>query len=222
MSRAVRGVPRPPRRSPLAAQLNARLAQQLPLDEGVFSLGAPVLNSPHLTGLVTLRTALEAMITHSDNTGTDIVLRHVGPERVQAFIDGIGLRQSEIPASTRQFFGYVLGVPDWRATSWAQLQTDDPAAATHPILNETITMASTASELVSFYARALPGEFFHYAGTLAVFRAIMAIGDSVLLSMPLGVSGFGKGAALISTGAMCSPSPVACTFPTAGSISPYC
>jgi beta-lactamase class A len=182
--------------TPLAAQLNARLAQQLPLDEGVFSLSAPVLNSPHLTGQVTLRTALEAMIAHSDNTGTDIVLRHVGPERVQAFIDGIGLRQSEIPASTRQFFGYVAGVPDWQATTWAQLQTDDPTATTHPILNDTITMASTSSELISFYSRALPGEFFQYAETLAVFRAILAVGDAVLLSMPLGVSGFGKGGSI--------------------------
>lgn len=65
---------------PLAAQLNMRLAQQLPLDESVFSLASPVLNSPSLTGMVTLRTALEAMIAHSDNTATDIVLKHVGPE----------------------------------------------------------------------------------------------------------------------------------------------
>ena len=182
--------------TPLAGQLAARLSQQLSLDEAVFSLSAPVLNSPHLTGQVTLRTALEAMISHSDNTATDIVLRHVGPERVQAFIDTIGLRQSQIPASTRQFFGYIMGVPDWQSTTWDQLQSPDPAATLQPILNDTITMASTANELVSFYARALPGEFFQYRETLEVFRSILAIGDAVLLSMPLGVSGFGKGGSI--------------------------
>lgn len=182
--------------TPLGTQLNARLAQQLPLDDSVFSLSAPVMNSPHLTGEVTLRTALEAMIAHSDNTATDIVLRHVGPERVQSFIDGIGLQESEIPASTREFFGYVFGVEDWQATTWDQLQNPDPDATPQPILNDTITMASTPNELISFYSRALPGEFFQYAETLAVFRAILAIGDAVLLSMPLGVSGFGKGGSI--------------------------
>jgi len=182
--------------TPLADQLNARLAQQLPLDESVFSLVSPVMNPPYLTGQVTLRTALEAMIAHSDNTATDIVLRHVGPERVQSFIDGIGLRQSVIPASTRQFFGYVFGVEDWQATTWDQLQHPDPNATPRPILTDAITMASTPSELVSFYSRALPGEYFQSAETLSVFRAILAIGDAVLLSMPLGVSGFGKGGSI--------------------------
>ena len=65
---------------------------------------------------MTLRTALEAMISHSDNTATDMVLKHVGAEQVQAFVEAIGLRQTRIPASTRQFIGYVAGLPDWRAT----------------------------------------------------------------------------------------------------------
>ena len=182
--------------TPLAAQLGARLAQQLPLDEDVFSLSAPVMNPPHLTGQVTLRTALEAMIAHSDNTATDIALRHVGPDRVRAFIDGIGLRQTQIPESTRQFFGYIFGLQDWQGTTWADQQADDPALTPRPILNDTITMASTSDELVSFYSRALQGEFFRYAATLAVFRAILGLADSVAASMPLGVSGFGKGGSI--------------------------
>ena len=172
-----------------------RLAQ-LPLDEDVFSLSAPVMNPPHLSGQVTLRTALEAMIAHSDNTATDIALRHVGPDRVRAFIDGIGLRQTQIPESTRQFFGYIFGLQDWQGTTWADQQADDPALTPRPILNDTITMASTSDELVSFYSRALQGEFFRYAATLAVFRAILGLADSVAASMPLGVSGFGKGGSI--------------------------
>ncbi|MBL8130161.1 MAG: serine hydrolase [Chloroflexia bacterium] len=181
---------------PLAAQLNMRLAQQLPLDESVFSLAAPVLNSPSLTGMVTLRTALEAMIAHSDNTATDIVLKHVGPENVDAFIAEIGLPTTVIPLSTHQFFGYVYGVEDWENTTWDQLVNPDLSLTPRPILNDTITMASTPRDMVSFYTRALQGEFFQYEVTLEIFRQILAIGDAVLRSMPLGVNGFGKGGSI--------------------------
>jgi len=181
----------------LAAQLDARLVQPLTLDEDVFSLISPVFNPPDLTGQVTLLTTLEAMISHSDNTATDMVLHYVGPERVQALAEGFGLGQTRIPASTRQFFGYVLGLPEWRATTWADFLAYSPTdSATRPNLNDEITMASTPDDLVSFYARALHGEFFRYAETLAVFRAILGIGDAVALTMPLGGSGFGKGGSI--------------------------
>ena len=180
--------------TPLAAQLNARLAQQLLLDEAVFSPGAPVFNPPNLTGQVTLRTALEAMISHSDNTAADMVLRHAGSERVQAFVEGIGLHQTRIPTSTRDFIGYISGLPDWQATTWADIQGDP--GTPRPILNDTITMASTPDDLVSFYARALQGEFFQYAETLAVFRAILSLADAIAFAMPLGVSAFAKGGSI--------------------------
>jgi beta-lactamase class A len=181
--------------TPLAIQLNARLAQQLTLDESVFSLDSTVFNAPHLTGQVTLRTALEAMISHSDNTATDMVLLHVGHERVQAFVDAIGLSQTRIPASTREFLGYIFGRPDWQDTTWADLQADT-ADTPRPVLNDTITMASTPDDLVSFYARTLQGELFHYAESLAVYRAILGLADAIAFSMPLGVSAFGKGGSL--------------------------
>jgi beta-lactamase class A len=180
----------------MGAQLNMRLGQPVPVDETVFSLSSPVLNSPNLTGQVSLRTALEAMIAHSDNTGTDIVLKHVGPENVTAFIAEIGLTQTEIPLSTHQFFGYAFGVEDWEGTTWDQLQNPDLSLPPRPILNDEITMASTPREMVSFYSRALQGEFFQYAATLETFRQILAIGDAVLRSMPLGVNGFGKGGSI--------------------------
>ena len=87
--------------------------------------------------------ALEAMIAHSDNTATDIVLKHVGPENVDAFIAEIGLTQTVIPLSTHQFFGYAFGVEDWEGTTWDQLRNPDPSLSPRPILNDTITMAST-------------------------------------------------------------------------------
>jgi beta-lactamase class A len=184
---------------PLSDQLAARLAQPLPLDDTVFSLGSPVFEPPQLIGTVSLRTALEAMITHSDNTATDIVLRYVGPERVQSFVEEIGLQQSPIPTSTRQFFAFVGGLPNWQTSTWDQFLGEAPSGDRHPILNDTITMASTANELVSFYSRALQGEFFTYPETLTEFRTMLAMGD-MSMCFPLGVNGFGKGGSIDFSG----------------------
>ncbi|MBW3633104.1 MAG: class A beta-lactamase-related serine hydrolase [Chloroflexi bacterium] len=107
----------------LAAQLNAHLAFQLPLKEDVFSLGAPVMNPPNWTGQVTLRTALEAMIGHSDNSATDIFPRHADLRGSRRSSTNIGLQQAQIPASTLLFFGNITGVPDRRPTTQADLQT---------------------------------------------------------------------------------------------------
>ena len=47
---------------------------QLKLDESIWSLDSAVFNPPYLSGLVSERTALEAMVSHSDNTGADMNL----------------------------------------------------------------------------------------------------------------------------------------------------
>lgn len=177
----------------------AALQQLLPLDEAVFSLDSSVFNPPHLTGEVSLRTALEAMISHSDNTGADIVLKHVGADRVQAFVDNLGLTQTRIPLSTRAFIGYIMGLPDWQQTTWAQLQAGQ-FPAPRPIVNDTISMASSAADLVSFYSRTLTGELFQHASTLATYRAILATSDAVPQAIPLGVDGFGKGGQIAANG----------------------
>jgi hypothetical protein len=87
---------------------------QLALDSSVWSLGSSIFNPPNLSGLVTERTTLEAMITHSDNTATDMTLKHVGANRVRDFISSIGLPNTRIPNSTRQFLGYIFGASDWQ------------------------------------------------------------------------------------------------------------
>lgn len=185
--------------TPPAAQIAAGLQQLLPLNDSVFSLDSSVFNPPHLTGDVSLRTALEAMISHSDNTGADIVLKHIGADNVQAFVDGIGLTQTQIPLSTRAFIGYIMGLPDWQNTTWAQLeagQFPDP----RPIMNDTISMASSASDLVAFYARALSGDLFQHASSLATFRATLANSDAIPQVVPLGGNGFGKGGQVAANG----------------------
>lgn len=181
--------------TPPAAQYDAGLQHLLPLDASVFSLDSTVFNPPHLTGEVSLRTALEAMISHSDNTGADIVLRYVGADTVQAFVDSLGLRQTQIPASTRQFIGYIMGLPNWQDTTWAELQAGK-FPAPRPIINNTITMASSAADLVSFYARTLTGEQF----TRATYRDTLGMADAVPMVIPLGANGFGKGGEIAANG----------------------
>lgn len=182
----------------IATQLNQQLSQELTLNESVFSPGAPVFNPPDLTGKVTAETVLEAMISRSDNTATDMALKKAGAAQVRQFIAKIGLKNTRIPTSTRQFFGYVSGYPQWQTITWAKLvellqnDPDEPK----PIINDTITMAVSPNDFVSFYSRALQGKFFKYPETLDKFRAILALADAIPLAMPLGVNAFLKGGSI--------------------------
>jgi beta-lactamase class A len=124
-------------------------------------------------------------------------LKQVGPENVRAFIASAGLTNTLIPDSTRSFIGYLLGAPDYLTFTWDQTvaAADDPFV--NPPLNTTETLASSADDLVSFYSRALQGDFFEHNETLNEFRAILSIGDIIwLLPIPLGVSAFAKGGSI--------------------------
>jgi beta-lactamase class A len=169
--------------------------RQLALDESVWSPDSATFNPPHLSGQVSERTALEAMVLHSDNTGADMVLKQVGPDNVRAFIASAGLTKTLIPDSTRSFIGYLFGVPDPDAFTWADFEAIQNQPYVNPALNETNTMASSADDLVSFYSRALPGsDFFQNEATSQEFRELLSIGDIIwILPFPLAVSAFSKG-----------------------------
>ena len=175
---------------------------QLALDSSVWSLGSSIFNPPNLTGLVTERTTLEAMITHSDNTATDMTLRHVGADRVRDFISSIGLPNTRIPNSTRQFLGYIFGAADWQNTTWEEIVAliESNAPAIHPLLNNVQTMASSPDDFVSFYSRALQGAFFSNQATLAEFRRILTMPDTISRVVPLGASAFLKGGSVDAGG----------------------
>lgn len=183
-------------------------ANQLALDASVWSLDSATFNPPNLIGKVSQRTALEAMILHSDNTGTDMSLKHVGPDKVREFIASIGLKNTMTPESTRVFFGYLLGAKDYKAFTWEEIG----AAANSPIVNSPLnkvqTLASSADDLVNYYSRALQGEFFKNKETLNEFRRILSMGDAIwLLPVPLGASAFVKGGSIDVQGfhAVCAP-----------------
>src|SRR5215204_4929334 len=77
--------------APLAVQLGEQMQEELELDESVFTLGSPIFNPPNLTGKVTARTVLQAMILESDDTAADMLLKRVDPERVRELIASPGL-----------------------------------------------------------------------------------------------------------------------------------
>ena len=183
-------------------------AQQLTLDASVWSFDSASFNPPNLIGKVSERTALEAMILHSDNTATDMCLKHVGPDKVRAQIAAMGLKNTTIPDSTRAFIGYLLAAKDHQAFTWEALTAAANQPMTNAPLNKVSTMSSTADDFVSYYSRALQGEFFKNPQTLSQFRQILSMGDAIWkMPMPLGVSAFTKGGSIDVPGfhALCVP-----------------
>jgi beta-lactamase class A len=181
---------------------------QLALDASVWSVDSATFNPPNLIGKVSQRTALEAMILHSDNTATDMSLKHAGPDKVREFIASIGLKNTLIPESTRVFFGYLLGAKDYKDFSWEEIGAAANSSMVNPPLNKVETLASSADDFVDYYSRALQGKFFQHQETLHEFRRILAMGDAIwLLPMPLGVSAFVKGGSIDVAGfhAVCAP-----------------
>lgn len=175
--------------------------RQLQLDASVWSPDSATFNPPELTGQVSQRTAMEAMILHSDNTGTDMTLKRVGADNVRALINSAGLRNTLIPDSTRSFIGYLLGAPNPQSFTWDDFVAMEDAPFVNPPLNPTNTMASSPDDLVSFFWRALQGGLFQADATSQEFRALLSIGDIIwLMPFPLGVSAFAKGGEINTPG----------------------
>jgi beta-lactamase class A len=167
--------------------------KELTLDASVWSLGSLTFNPPDLTGLVSERTTLEAMVTRSDNTATDMIFKLVGAENIRRFLAEAGLTQTLVPDSTRVFTGYVFGADNYKTITWKQLLQVVRGPLVHPFLNDVQTLASSADDLVSYYSRALQGNFFQHRETLNEFRRILTLCDFIyLIPLPLGVSAYAK------------------------------
>lgn len=169
-------------------------AKKLALDASVWSFGSPTFTPNDLSGIVSERTTLEAMITRSDNTATDMILNLVGAHNVRAFLAAQGLEHTLVPDSTRALTAYVFGARDYKTITWEELeQLVTNGQPIHPFLNNVETLASSAGDLVSYYSRALQGEFFKHRETLNEFRRILTLCDFIyLIPVPLGVSVYAK------------------------------
>src|SRR5438132_9617767 len=100
---------------------NALETKELPLDASVWTLGSPIFNPPDLSGMVSERTALEAMILRSDNTATDMIFNLAGADNIRQLIASAGLLQTRVPDNTRIFSGYVFGADNYKTITWDQL-----------------------------------------------------------------------------------------------------
>jgi beta-lactamase class A len=167
--------------------------RELVLDSTVWSFGSPTFTPPDIAGVVSERTAMEAMITRSDNTATDIMFKVAGADNVRSFIASAGLTNTLVPDSTRVFTGYLFGAPDYKNLSWERLQEVVNGPVVQPFLNSVQTLASSAEDLVSYYSRALQGAFFTHRETLNEFRRVLTLCDFIyLVPLPLGVSAYAK------------------------------
>ena len=101
-----------------------------------------------------------------------------------------------IPESTRVFFGYLLGAKNYQTFTWSDIGAAANLPIVNPLMNNVQTLESSAEDFVSYYSRALHGDFFQHKETLNEYRRILSLGDAIwLLPLPLGVSAFCKGAA---------------------------
>ena len=167
--------------------------KELALDSTVWSFGSPTVSPPDLTGTVSERTTMEAMITRSDNTATDMLFKLAGADNVRQFISSAGLDHTLVPDSTRALTAYVFGAPNYKTITWEELLQVVQGPLVHPFLNNVETLASSANDFVSYYSRALQGEFFKHGETLNEFRRILTLCDFIyLIPLPLGVSAYAK------------------------------
>jgi beta-lactamase class A len=173
------------------------LTEQLPVDDGVRSPVSPVFGK--LTGTAPAVIALEAMITHSDNTATDMALRRVGPDVVRTLIASRQLAGTYIPDSTRIMVSALAGAPPGTDLGWAGIQALDngaPLPASRPPMNDVSTMGSTGQDMVAWYAYVLGGGLFAKPETLANFKRIQSMATAMPEIAPPNVIAYGKGGSI--------------------------
>lgn len=183
--------------------------KQMAIDDSVRSLNSPVFLK--LTGTTSAVSVLEAMITHSDNTATDVAMGAVGADRVRGLIAQAGLKSTQIPESTRRLFSYLAGAPEGVDVGWPGVQRLADAApgsagsgdASRPALNDRQTMASTAEDMVHWYRQALRGALFKKPGTLVEFKRIQAMADALAHVVPTDTVAYGKGGSIDWQGFHC-------------------
>lgn len=170
---------------------------QWTVDDAVRNSGSQTLEK--LTGSTTARCVLEAMITHSDNTATDISLAKAGPDTVRALIREAGLGSVRIPASTRRMVSYIAGAPVGTDIGWAgveKLASGWLPGTPRPPINDVSTMMASTADLVSWYRQALTGTFFRKPETLVEYKRILSMADALAVVVPDGLSAYGKGGSI--------------------------
>lgn len=179
-------------------------AASLRVDDSHRMLSSSVFEE--MTGKTRATSVLEAMITHSDNTATDIAMSEVGVERVRAFIASAGLTSVSIPLSTRHLFSYLAGERYGVDVGWeGMLRIADGKlfGKPRPPLNDRETMAGSAADFVDYYERILAGSFLRTPAMQREFRRISSMPRSYWAAAPDNSVAFGKGGSVEWKGFNC-------------------
>jgi beta-lactamase class A len=184
------------------------LAEQLKVNNAVRALSSPVFLE--LTGTTPATSVLEAMITHSDNTATDIALRQVGPGRVRTFVENAGLKSVRIATSTRLLFCYLAGAPFGVDEGWAGMKVIASGGKFGPLrspMNKRETMQGSADDFVSYYEQILAGDLIRTEAMRREFRCISSMPAIFWSVGPENTPIFGKGGSIEWDGfnALCLP-----------------
>ena len=171
------------------------LAEQLAVNDTARTLNSPVFLN--LNGTTTATSVLEAMITHSDNTATDIAMAAVGADRVRALIAEAGLRNTKIADSMRKMFCYLAGLDAGQDAGWPKVKdlVEHPPRP-RPALNDVMTMASTADDMVSWYRQSLRSAYFKTRAMTDEFARIQAMATALHQVVPTYIVAYGKGGSI--------------------------
>ena len=167
------------------------------IDDAVRSPVSPVFLN--LSGKTQARSVLEAMITHSDNTATDVALGKVGVRNVRALISNAGLNQTRIPDTTRRLFSYIAGAPPGSDLGWEgaqKMSTGWLPGTPRPVVNSRQSMLSSATDLVHWYRDSLTGKFFTKPSSFMEYKRILSMADVIPLIVPNDTVAFAKGGSI--------------------------
>ena len=112
---------------------------------------------------------------------------------IRNFVASAGLTATRVPHSTRALTAYLYGATDYDNVTWEQVLKLIAGPIVQPFLNDVQTLASSPDDMVSYYSRALLGDFFQHDETLDEFRRIQTLCDFIyLIPLPLGISAYAK------------------------------
>lgn len=127
----------------------------LTIDDDVRSLPSGDLHEAPTGTEVSVLEAARAMISVSDNTATDLLMRAVGRERVEAAVVDLGHEQPELLRpfpTTREVFRLLWSVDETQAARWADGDEDERRALLAELEAEPFTLTAeslTADDLAS-------------------------------------------------------------------------
>ncbi len=176
----------------------ASLTEPLAVEDAVRSPSSPVLEG--LRGTMAARFVLEAMISHSDNTATDMIMQRVGVDAVRAVIARAGLRGVQVAASTRRMVSYLAGAAPGQDLGWAGVQeamAGPLPSPARPVMNAQESMISSPEALAAWYRLVLSGGLFARPESLVEFRRISAMATVLSEVVPAHVAAYGKGGSII-------------------------